>query len=121
MFKHSSRSLELNDSTYPFRHGLPGGMYDNPVLVPDQSATASKTNSGPLAHRNTIGAPCSATSSSRISMNHSAVIDRSTRPPKHTLVCSSTMEQILIALPRSAASNWKSTAYTMPARPQQAP
>ena len=37
---------------------------------------------------------------------------RATIPPRHSRVCSSTIEAILIARPVSSASNWKSTAHT---------
>ena len=46
-------------------------------------------------------------------MRTSAVTDRSTRPPRHSRVCSSTMETILIGRPSVVASNWKSTAQTL--------
>jgi hypothetical protein len=37
---------------------------------------------------------------------------RSTRPPRHSRVCSPTMDTILIGRPSVVASNWKSTAHT---------
>jgi hypothetical protein len=37
---------------------------------------------------------------------------RSTGPPRHSRVCSSTMDTILIGRPSVVASNWKSTAHT---------
>src|SRR3712207_3050557 len=48
----SSRSRVLNDSTYPFSHGLPGVMYA--VLAPTaviQPRTVLATNSGPPSER----------------------------------------------------------------------
>src|SRR5690606_3918679 len=96
MLRHSSRILLLNDSTYPLRHGDPGGMYDRPVRVPAQSDIASLMNSGPLSDLSTAGAPRMATRSSRCAVSRSEVIDRSVSPPMHSRVCSSTIEQILI-------------------------
>jgi len=52
----------------------------------------------------------------RFLMSTSAVTDRSTRPPRHSRVCSSTMDTILIVRPSVVASNWKSTAHTCWAR-----
>ena len=37
---------------------------------------------------------------------------RSTIPPRHSRVCSSTIETILIGRPSVVESNWKSTAHT---------
>ena len=46
-------------------------------------------------------------------MSTSAVIERSTSPPRHSRVCSSMMDAILIGRPSLVASNWKSTTHTM--------
>ena len=53
----------------------------------------------PLSDLSTTGAPRTATRSSRYAVSRSAVIDRSTSPPMHSRVCSSTIEQILIGRP----------------------
>ena len=45
-------------------------------------------------------------------MRSSPVMLRSTSPPRHSRVCSSTIETILIGRPSMVASNWKSTAHT---------
>ena len=42
----------------------------------------------------------------------SPVMERSTRPPRHSRVCSSTMDTILTGRPSVVASNWKPTAHT---------
>ena len=41
-------------------------------------------------------------------------------PPRHSRVCSSTMDTILIGRPSVVASNWKSTAHTHSAHPRSA-
>jgi hypothetical protein len=45
-------------------------------------------------------------------MRSSLVMLRSTRPPRHSRVCSSTMDTILTGRPSVVASNWRSTAHT---------
>ena len=45
-------------------------------------------------------------------MRSSLVMLRSTRPPRHSRVCSSTMDTILTGRPSVVASNWKATAHT---------
>src|SRR6218665_838565 len=54
-------------------------------------------NSGLLFERSTAGAPCSVTSSGGWSGRRLAGGERPTSPPMHSRVCSSMMEQILIA------------------------
>src|SRR6218665_3758353 len=54
-------------------------------------------NSGSLFERSAAGAPCCVTSFSGWSVSRSAVRERSTSPPMRSRVCSSMMEQILIA------------------------
>ena len=46
-------------------------------------------------------------------MRSSPVMLRSTRPPRHSRVCSSTMDTILTGRPSVVASNWKSAAHTV--------
>lgn len=41
------------------------------------------------------------------------MIERSTSPPRHSPVCTSTMDTILTDLPSVVASNWKSTDHTL--------
>jgi hypothetical protein len=55
MLRHSSRMRELNDSTWPLRHGSPGGMKCKPILTVAESAIALQANSGPLSQRSTAG------------------------------------------------------------------
>src|SRR5918994_5626642 len=45
-------------------------------------------------------------------MRSSLVMLRSTRPPRHSRVCSSTMDTILTGRPSVVVSNWRSTAHT---------
>lgn len=76
-------------------------------------AAQANSNSGPLSHRSTRGRLPRSTATWRSSaMRCSPVIDRSTNPPRHSRVCSSTMDTILIGRPSVVTSNWKSTAHT---------
>lgn len=69
-------------------------------------AIALQANSGPLSHRSTIGkVPRWAATRSSSSMRCSPVILRSTIPPRHSRVCSSMMEAILIGRPLVVTSN----------------
>jgi hypothetical protein len=93
------------------RHGSPGGMKCRPTWPADQSAIALQANSGPLSHRSTTGnVPRSVARWSSSPIRCSPVMLRSTIPPKHSRVCSSTIETILIGRPSVVESNWKSTA-----------
>lgn len=58
-FKHSSRSLPMNDWQYPFSQGLPGSM--NSGLVPSEAShflTRSAHISARLSERTCSGTPC---------------------------------------------------------------
>ena len=70
-------------------------------------------NSGPLSIRSTFGGPpATANTVLSSSTSRSAVIERSTMFSSDTRVCSSTIDAILIALPSTVESNWKSIAHT---------
>src|SRR6202795_1322609 len=100
MLRHSSRSRPLNDSMKGLRHGSPGGINSIPVRVPAHSANAPAIISGPFSSRSPPGAtPGSVTMSSSSLASRSAVMDRFTRPPRHSRVCSSTADKILIGRP----------------------
>lgn len=49
---------------------------------------------------------------SSASIRRSTGIERSTSPPRHSRVCSSTIDTILAERPTVVASSWKSTAHT---------
>jgi len=89
-----------------------GGMMCRPTSPDDQSAIARQANSSPLSHRSTAG-KVSGSVARRLSSptRCSPVILRSTIPPKHSPVCSSTIATILIGHPSVVTSNWKSTAH----------
>lgn len=89
-----------------FFQGSPGGMNSIPVRVPAHSTVAAAIISGPLSSCSTAGAqPRRPTSrfSSRARM--SAVIERSTGPPRASRVCSSRIVRILIGRPSVVESN----------------
>ena len=97
------------------RHGSPGGMNSIPVLVPAHSASAAAIISGPVVHRSTAGPPPPRVAVIRFSSvaSTSPVMERSTSPPRHSRVCSSTTDRILTGRPSVVESNWKSMAHTM--------
>ena len=84
-----------------------------PTRSPAQSAIASQASSGPLPQPNIAGYPRTVARRSSTSMSRSAVTERSTRPPRHSRVSSSTMDTPAIGRPSVVASNWKSTAQTL--------
>jgi hypothetical protein len=78
-----------------------------------QSAIAPQANSGPLSHLSTVGnVPRSTARRSSAPIRWSPVMLRSTIPPRHSRVCSSMIDTILIGRPSVVTSNWKSTAHT---------
>ena len=77
-------------------------------------ATVAAIISGPLSNRSTVGPPPRVNAIWLSSApSTSAVMDRSTSPPRHSRVCSSTTGRILIGWPSVVESYWKSTAHTM--------
>ena len=100
------RSRLLNDSMCPLFHGAPVGMQEIPIQYRQNCCSTCELNSESLPIRNTSGGPPrSAKALSKSSINRCAVIDRSTMLSTYSLVCSSIVDEILIAFPSAVESN----------------
>ena len=92
MFRNSSRSLPLNDSTNGFSQGEPGGMYSVPDPLPvHHSCSAWAMNSGPLSIRRWVGAGYCPRSSSMAAITSTTLHLLSTRIARQTRLYSSRM------------------------------
>jgi hypothetical protein len=89
-FRHSSRSLPLNDSQYPFFQRLPGSMNSGRVpTVSSQFRTFCAVISAPLSDRTCSGVPCCGIHSPNCSTTWVLLRRRATRIARHSRVNSS--------------------------------
>ncbi len=113
IFKNSSLSRLLNDSTNGFSQGEPGGMYSAPDPLPvHQPCNAWAMNSGPLSIRRWVGAGYCLRSSSIESITSIALHRLPTRIARHMRLYSSTILSNFSLRPSIVWSNWKSIAHT---------